>query len=143
MLKRKACSFVPKPIPVEGAAPAALASDSTTVATSGQSKAKASPTKKRATKTRAGGGTNAVAGPSNVAAFVGNPPPRVINVGMERMHAFGDEAAGAVDSEWVDARIAAVRRDILITADQIAIQMDIKAAFERRLTSLLEMKKKA
>jgi hypothetical protein len=143
MVKRKACSFVLKPKPVEGAAPAAPASESTTVATSGKSKTKASPTKKRATKTRAGGGTNVVAGPSNVTVFVGNPPPRVLNVGMECMHAFGDKAVGTVDSEWVDARIAAVWRDILITTDQMAIQMDIKAAFEHRLTSLLEMKKKA
>jgi hypothetical protein len=131
--KRARCSFVPKVTPERGVEAVA---EKSTAATIGQAKGK-----KRAAKAQPLVTTNAAAGPSNGIGFVGNPPPRVVNVGAERMEAFGNEAANTPGSNWLDTRINVLRRDILITGDQIQIQQDIKAVFESRLARLLEMKR--
>ena len=41
--------------------------------------------------------------PVRAGAYVGKPPPATINVGLDRIWAFGEQAASGEDMEWLEA----------------------------------------
>jgi hypothetical protein len=93
-------------------------------------------TVKEAGVSLADGVAGAVTGPLRRSAFVGKPPPSMGNPVVRSMGSFGEQAGGGEDQEWKKARIAVLRRDLLITRDQIALQEAVAAAFESQIAKI-------
>jgi hypothetical protein len=69
-------------------------------------------------------------------AYVGKPPPATLGAEVTRARAVGERAASGEDTEWLEARRGAIRRDILILRDQIVAKQGALAVLEGQLARL-------
>jgi hypothetical protein len=69
-------------------------------------------------------------------AYVGKPPPATLGAEVTRARAVGERAASGEDTEWLEARRGAIRRDILILRDQIMAKQGALAVLESQLARL-------
>jgi hypothetical protein len=69
-------------------------------------------------------------------AYVGKPLLATLSAEAMRVRAVGEQAASGEDTEWLEARRGAIRRDILILHDQIVAKQGVLAVLEGQLVRL-------
>jgi hypothetical protein len=92
--------------------------------------------KKKQTQAGSREASGSSGGTVKAGAYIGKPLPASINAGLNRIRAFGEQAASSEDMEWLEARRGAMRRDILILRDQIAAKQGALAVLEGQLARL-------
>jgi hypothetical protein len=94
----------------------------------------------RAKKRQTQAGSREASGSSGAAlragAYVGKPLLAMLSAEATRARAVGELAASGEDTEWLEARRGAIRRDILILRNQIVAKQGALAVLEGQLARL-------